>query len=120
MTKNPALTAAELAAAALAEGAAPPDIAEPGANAEPAPPTDQAPAEVDLKRATPGQRVRKGSPVADDETSANVLVRVTKAGHGEVHDGQGGTYDWGDEIVLPRSVGADLEGRQFGEIVGAA
>jgi hypothetical protein len=118
MTKTP--TAAELAAAALAEGAPPPEITAPNENPEP-PPAETPPAEVDLKRVRPGQRVRKGAPpVAGDSTSANVLVRVTKAGHGEVHDGEGGTYDWGDEVLLPRSVGTDLEGRQFGEIVGTA
>jgi hypothetical protein len=51
-----------------------------------------------------------------------VTVRITKAGHGQVHNGTDGvdntspTYDWNDLVALPRSVAEALEGRHYAEV----
>lgn len=72
--------------------------------------------------AAPGQVVRKGSPVdaASEPTSSLVVVRITKAGDGKVHTGADApekqTYDWNDEVVLPREVSLALEERGLAEI----
>lgn len=81
---------------------------------------DQKPAEVTEQPAA-GAVTRKGAPppeVAPRRADDMCTVRITKTGHGQVHDGNDGRYDWNDEVVLPVSVGRALEGRSFGEIVG--
>lgn len=88
-----------------------------------APEAPAAPAPVEAAKSAagpraPGQVVRKGVPVEERKATdaALVVVKITKAGDGKVHDGFGGFYAWNDEVVLPREVGAALEGRAFGEI----
>jgi hypothetical protein len=68
-----------------------------------------------------GEVTKKGSAPPDLQNrkpNEICIVRITKAGHGQVHDGAGGVYDWNDEVPLPYSVGKALEGRAYGEIVG--
>lgn len=76
---------------------------------------DTAPAAIE-----PGTVLKKGAPPpapkAGTAQEEMITVRITKAGHGEVHDGKDGRYDWNDEVVLPRSVGESLEGRHYAEI----
>jgi hypothetical protein len=70
----------------------------------------------------PGEVLKKGAPPPKpgpgQKGEALVTVRITKAGHGEVHDGKGGRYDWNDEVALPRSVAEALEDRHFAETQG--
>ena len=74
-----------------------------------------------VQKAKVGERVKKGAPAIDEAAlGAQVVVRITKAGDKQVHDGQGGLYDWNDEVVLPRDVALDVQKRQFAEIVGSA
>lgn len=47
-----------------------------------------------------------------------VIVRITKTGHDQVHDGEGGRYQWQAEIPLPLEVAQALEGRSYAEIIG--
>jgi hypothetical protein len=65
--------------------------------------------------------VKGAPPPAPKPVSAGDMcrVRITKAGHGQVHTGrtEPKTYTWGDEVLLPRSVGRALEGKNFGEIL---
>lgn len=121
------LTAADLAATLLAEDGD--DAAEHAADGDGLEVPDQTPAALPVAAkavkaaAAPGQRVKKGAaPVASEHLGAQVIVRITKKGHGEVHDGDGGVYDWNDEVVLPLGVAQGLEdpARAFGEIVGNA
>lgn len=82
--------------------------------------SDQIDAKTDATEAAPGAVLKKGAPPPEAKPRAKaddlVTVRITKAGHGQVHDGEDGRYDWNDEVILPRSVGVALEGRNFGEI----
>lgn len=74
------------------------------------------------RKAKIGERVRKGAPppatLVDAKPDTTVIVRITKAGHGEVHDGEGERYDWNDEVPLPYAVAEALEDRKFAEIIG--
>lgn len=80
-------------------------IQSPGAAA-----TESQAGEVTKKGAPPPERARKAT------DGGLVKVRITKAGHGQVHDGEDGRYDWNDEVMLPRPVAEALEGRHYGEI----
>lgn len=68
----------------------------------------------------PGAVLKKGAapPSPSDGAPGEelVTVRITKAGHGEVHNGEGGLYDWNDVVALPRSVAMSLEKRHYGEM----
>lgn len=115
-------TAAQLAATLLGDepAAAEAPAADPAAAAAPAPAPAAAPAKAPAKKPAAGQVTKKGAAPPVDEHSDMVKVRITKGGHGEVHDGAEGRYDWNDEVVLPLPVAKDLEGRLFAEIVGNA
>lgn len=69
---------------------------------------------------TAGTVLKKGAPPPKPTDGAPgeelVKVRITKAGHGEVHDGEEGRYNWNDEVMLPRSVADSLEGRHYAEV----
>lgn len=69
-----------------------------------------------------GERVKKGAPppAPRQNLAANtvVMVRVTKTGHGRVHDGEGGVYDWNDEVPLPYGVAQAQEKNSNVEIIG--
>lgn len=124
MAKDPnEMTAAELAATLTAEeqaSAAPADT-PPGASAGVAKVAKGGGAGGSLASAKVGERVKKGAPaIAEADLGAQVVVRITKAGDQQVHDGQGGVYDWNDEVVLPRDVALDVQKRQLAEIVGTA
>jgi hypothetical protein len=59
-------------------------------------------------------RSRKAAPTGD----SLVAVKITKAGHGQVHTGQDGeTYDWNDEVLLEADNALALEDRHFVEIL---
>lgn len=82
-----------------------------------------APASADTKApvepAKVGEVLKKGAAPSDpSKRGAEVLVRVTKKGHSQIHDGEGGTYDWNDEVILPRKVAEAQEDNGFGEIIG--
>lgn len=62
-----------------------------------------------------GAVVKKGKPQPTEEELGSkpdtlVVVRITGKGDGEVHDGKGGRYDHGDEVVLPLGVAQKLRG----------
>lgn len=84
---------------------------------EPTPPDVKLAAGVVLKRGGPPPEPALTSP-----KEGLVMVRITKKGHGNVHNGTDGkddtspTYDWNDEVALPRSVALRLEDRGFAEI----
>jgi len=72
----------------------------------------------------PGQRVKKGEPLPSERDLGQdpdrlVQVRITRAGDKLVHDGEGGRYDAGDEIVLPLGVARGLQATNRAEIVGS-
>lgn len=79
-----------------------------------------------------GEVVKKGkaAPTAAElgsNPAQPVLVRIPGKGDGRVHDGQGGRYDAGDEVVLPLGVARNLQGdpadkkaRGYVEIIGKA
>lgn len=73
-------------------------------------------------KAVVGEVVRKGAapaaPTHNRKPNEIVQVRVTKAGHGQIHNGQGGTYDWNDETGLPYSVALAQENNKNVEIIG--
>ena len=77
---------------------------------------------ADTKKAAVGQVVRKGAAPADEtrkrRANETVTVRVTKSGHGKVHDGRGGFYNWNDETILPYEVALAQEGNTNVEIIG--
>lgn len=80
-----------------------------------------APASADAapSEAKPGQVLKRGGPPPDGaKLGAEVRLRVTKKGHGQIHNGEGGTYDWNDEIKLPRAIAEGQEDNGFGEIIG--
>jgi hypothetical protein len=105
------------------------DADDEGEGAAPVPPPPPPPAPPNFEHATKaaksgaaplvGERVKKGAPpISDSDLQSEVVVRITKAGHNEVHDGSGGRYDWNDEVVLPLAVSRTLEERKLAEIVG--
>ena len=101
------------AVATVAELAVVPPAPEPAAEPEALPPVTEPEA---------GAVLRKGAPppaAVPHNPTDKCRVRITKAGHGKVHTGRENpkTYDWNDEVSLPRSVGRALEGKQFGEIL---
>lgn len=64
---------------------------------------------------TPGAVLKKGKPAPTAaELGTNpaqlVCVRISGRGDKRVHDGQGGRYDAGDEVVLPLGVAVTLRG----------
>lgn len=70
-------------------------------------------AEVEAPKA--GKVVKKGKPAPAPEDLGNrpealVLARITEKGDKRVHDGQGGRYDHGDEVVLQLGVAQSLRG----------
>ncbi|MES3028494.1 MAG: hypothetical protein V4820_11650 [Pseudomonadota bacterium] len=66
-----------------------------------------------------GDVLKKGAAPPDpSKRGAEVMVRVTKRGHGQIHDGEGGAYDWNDEVILPRKVAEAQEDNAFAEIIG--
>lgn len=75
-----------------------------------------------LPKAKPGEVTKKGAPPPETTGGPRAdglcVVRITKTGHGQVHDGEGSRYDWNDEVILPLPVGKALEGRSYGEIIG--
>lgn len=96
-----------------------PYVTRPLENAEAASPTvapapEAAPVEF-------GDVVKRGAAPASrpNGSGASCTVRITKTGQGQVHTGQGSpqTYDWNDEIVLPREVGEALEAKHFAEVL---
>lgn len=74
------------------------------------------------KAPTVGGVRKKGAPPAPkpagEKASDLVAVRITKKGQGEVHDGEGGTYDFEDEVYLEAGSARDLEERGLAEVVG--
>lgn len=90
------------------------------------------PAPTPEERPEPGQVRKKGKPAPTPEElgeapDALVTVRITERGAGQVHDGKGGRYDFGDEVVLPLGVARNLRGEagdkkalNYVEIVGKA
>lgn len=75
---------------------------------------------ADVTVIEPGAVLQKGAPPPDAtpgrKPPAVAQVRITKKGHGRVHDGQGGYYDWNDVVALPQPIAQGLEDRGFGEI----
>lgn len=69
-----------------------------------------------------GEVLKKGAAppaeAASHKAADLVLVRIAKSGHGLVHDGQGGTYSWQDEVMLPYAVAAAQEANKNVEIIG--
>lgn len=66
-----------------------------------------------------GQVLKKGGPPPNKaKLGDDVMLRVTKKGHGKIHDGEGGAYDWNDEVVLPRAIAEAQEENAYGEIIG--
>lgn len=62
-----------------------------------------------------GAVVKKGKAGPTPEELGNdpaqlVTVRITDKGDGQVHDGAGGRYDHGDEVILPLGVAQGLRG----------
>lgn len=66
-----------------------------------------------LKAGAPPQDMPAGLP-----PNAPVRARITKTGHGRVHDGHGGAYNWQDEVILPYSVARAQERNSNVEIIG--
>lgn len=66
-----------------------------------------------------GQVVKRGEKPPERAPLAGgvELVRITKTGHGQVHDGEGGTYDWGAEVLLNADNALALEKISYGEII---
>lgn len=89
------------------------------------PDEDDANDQADISALEPGAVVTRGAPPPRPKAgpgSDMVLVRITKTGHGQVHTGATGTgvkktYDWRDEVALPREIGQALEERSYGEIL---
>lgn len=75
-----------------------------------------------LPKARAGEVMRKGAPPPERSATKQpadlVTVRITKAGHGLVHDGAGGAYSWQDEVALPYAVALAQEGNKNAEIIG--
>ena len=67
----------------------------------------------------PGAVIYRSAPPPPAVEGPLVKVRITKTGHGQVHTGQDDpkTYNWQDEVALPRTVAEALEARSFGEIL---
>lgn len=69
---------------------------------------------------TAGTVKKKGAPPRAKTAPTGdslVAVKITKAGHGQVHTGQEGeTYDWNDEVLLEADNALALEERHFVEI----
>jgi hypothetical protein len=70
-----------------------------------------------LERAEVAPVLKAGTAPSAGSDSPTCRVRITKAGHNEVHDGRGGRYAWQAEVSLPRAVGKALEERHFGEML---
>lgn len=70
-----------------------------------------------LERAEVAPVLKAGTAPGAASNNPNCTVRITKAGHDQVHDGRGGRYAWQAEVSLPRVVGKALEDRHFGEIL---
>lgn len=67
----------------------------------------------------PGAVIYRSAPPPPAAEGPLVKVRITKTGHGQVHTGKDDpkTYNWQDEVALPRTVAEALEARSFGEIL---
>lgn len=70
-----------------------------------------------LGRAEVAPVLKAGTAPSAASDNPTCRVRITKAGHDQVHDGRGGRYAWQAEVALPRAVGKALEDRHFGEIL---
>ena len=70
-----------------------------------------------IERAEVAPVLKAGTVPGAASNNPNCIVRITKAGHDQVHDGRGGRYAWQAEVSLPRAVGKALEDRHFGEIL---
>jgi hypothetical protein len=75
----------------------------------------------DASEPTAGTVKKKGAPPRARKAvkpDSLVAVKITKAGHGQVHTGQDGeTYDWNDEVLLEADCALALEERHFVEIL---
>ncbi|OFX05438.1 MAG: hypothetical protein A3E78_09495 [Alphaproteobacteria bacterium RIFCSPHIGHO2_12_FULL_63_12] len=113
------LTAEDVAAAETAA-----DDQAPEEETEPAEPVTKPKAEIKVAKKAPaiGDRVKKGAPPPAEPVvrapNSVVMVRVTKTGHGKVHDGRGAVYDWNDEVPLPYGVALAQEKNSNVEIIG--
>lgn len=68
---------------------------------------------TEARKTEPASKSAKGAPALGAD---EVLVTITKAGSGQVFDGQGGNKRWKDQIIVSRKTGEALELRGFGEI----
>lgn len=89
---------------------------DPGVTQDPQPPAAEPMAETATEAPrVAGAVVKKGKkgPTPEElgkNPEALVLVRISGKGDGRVHDGQGGRYEAGDEVVLPLGVAQNLRG----------
>lgn len=94
----------------------------PAATPVEAPPPETAPAAIPPAEPEAGTVLRKGAPPPAEtvkrKASELVRVRIAKSGHGLVHDGKGGAYNWQDEVMLPYSVALAQEANKNVEIIG--